>query len=87
MTCRDDQVYIARKWMFIFHFQFTPEYWKLFALEMESLTSEMERMKLKELVWVASLHFFGMKCTALKDWMIENMRTPKEWDLQFVHVN
>ena len=49
--------------MLIFHLQLTPENQKLFALEMESLTSEM---KLKEQV-VALLHFFGTKRTALKD--------------------
>ena len=62
---------MARKWILIFQLQLTPENWKLFALEMESLTSEV---KLKEKV-VASLHFFGKKCTALIDWMSENTRT------------
>jgi len=59
----DDQVNIARKLILIFQLQLTAENWKLFALEMESLTSEV---KLKEQV-VALLHFFGTKCTVLKD--------------------
>ena len=60
----DDQVNIARKWILIFQLvQLTAENWKLFALQMESLISEV---KLKEQV-VALLHFFGTKCTALKD--------------------
>ena len=62
---------MARKWILIFQLQLTPENWKLFALEMESPTSEM---KLKEQV-VDLLHFFGTNCTALKDWMSENMRS------------
>ena len=66
MTFVDDQVYIARKRILVFHLQFTPENRELFSLEMESLTSEMKRKKLKEQV-VALLHFFEMKCTALKD--------------------
>ena len=54
---------MARKLILIFQLQLTPENWKLFALEMESPTSEM---KLKEQV-VDLLHFFGTNCTALID--------------------
>ena len=63
MNCMDDQVDIARTRILIFQLQLTPENWKLFNTEMESPTSEV---KLKEQV-VALLHFFGTKCTALKD--------------------
>ena len=66
MTCMDDQVYIARKRILAFLLQFTHENRELYSLEMESLTSEMKRMKLKEQA-VALLHFFEMKCTALKE--------------------
>ena len=48
---------------------------ELFALEMESLTSE-KKIKFKEQV-VTLLHFSGIKCTALQDWMSENMRTQR----------
>ena len=71
MNCMDDQVDIARTRILIFQLQLTLENWKLFDTEMESPTSEV---KLKEQV-VALLHLFGTKCTALKDWMSENMRT------------
>ena len=63
MYCIHDQVYIAKKFILIFHLKFTPENRELFALEVESIASEIKRMKLKEQV-VPLLHFFGMKCTA-----------------------
>ena len=66
MTRMDDHFHIARKGILVFHSQLTLQNRELFALEMESLTSEMKRMKLKEQV-VALLHFFGMRCTVLKD--------------------
>ena len=47
MYCMHDQVYIAKKSILISHVQFSPENREAFALEMESIPPEINRIKLR----------------------------------------
>ena len=66
MTRTDDHFYIARKRILVFQLHFTLQNRELLALEMESLTSEMKRIKLKGQA-VALLYVLEMKCTTLEE--------------------
>ena len=68
--CTENQVCTVREWISICHLQFIPGNRELFALEMESLTSEMARMRLEEKV-VALLHIFWSK--------VYHVRRLNEW--------